>query len=113
MNMKTFHILAGITAGVLLAGAAAAQTVVVGAGDPNIDIAAVQSAVDRGGSVELKGRFSFDNPPTAHAALDGLIAVILVSHGVTISGTWDERGEMTAIYGGEIPFAVEAPDANV
>ncbi len=111
--MKALYILAGITAGVLLAGATAAQTVVVGTGDPNIDIAAVQSAVDRGGSIVLRGRFSFDNPPTTHAALDGLIAVILVSNPVTISGAWDERGEMTEIYGGEVPFAVEAPDANV
>ena len=111
--MKAFHILAGIVAGVLLAGGAPAQTVVVGTGDPNIDIAAVQSAVDRGGSIELRGRFSFDNPPTAHAALDGLIAVILVSNPVTISGTWDERGDLTTIHGGEIPFAIEAPGANV
>ena len=112
--MKAFHILAEITAGVLLGGAAApAQTVVVGTSDPNIDIAAVQSAVDRGGSIVLRGHFSFENPPTAHAALDGLIAVILVSKPVTISGTWDERGELTTIHGGEIPFAVEAPGANV
>ena len=41
------------------------------------------------------------------------MAMILVSKEVTISGTWDEHGEMTAIHGGEIPFAVEARGAGV
>jgi hypothetical protein len=48
-----------------------------------------------------------------HGTLEGLMAVILISKAVTISGTPDERGEMTAIQGGEIPFAVEAPGAQV
>ena len=41
------------------------------------------------------------------------MATILVSKEVTISGAWDEHGEMTAIDGGEIPFAVEARGAAV
>ena len=47
-------------------GALAAQPVVVtGTGDPNLDVPAVQIAVDQGGTVVLMGRFSFDRPPTA------------------------------------------------
>ena len=61
------------------AGTLVAQTVVVGTGDPDIDIAAVQTAVDRGGAVTLRGRFSFDNPPTRHGTLPDLMATILVS----------------------------------
>ncbi len=47
-----------------LAASAAAQTVVVGTGNPDLDVPAVQAAVDQGGEVILKGHFSFDNPPT-------------------------------------------------
>jgi hypothetical protein len=96
-----------------LTGTVSAQTVVVGTGDPDIDIAAVQTAVDRGGAVTLRGRFSFDNPPTRHMALPDLMATIQVSKEVTISGAWDEHGEMTTIAGGEIPFAVEVRGAAV
>jgi Right handed beta helix region len=115
MNMKALSriLIAGIAVVALFTGTVAAQIVVIGTGDPDIDIAAVQSAVDQGGSIVLRGHFSFDNPPTRHGALEGLMAVILVSKQVTISGAWDERGEMTAIHGGEIPFAVEAPGADV
>src|SRR5262249_26997656 len=41
-----------------------APTVVVGTGDPDIDVPAVQAAVDQGGDVILQGHFSFDRPPT-------------------------------------------------
>jgi len=41
------------------------------------------------------------------------MATILVSKEVTISGGWDEHGEMTTIEGGVIPFAVEARGAAV
>ena len=113
MNALHRIFIAGIAAVASFAGTVAAQTVVVGTGDPDIDIAAVQAAVDRGGSVVLRGHFSFDNPPTRHGALDGLMAVILVSKQVTISGTWDEHGELTTIDGGEVPLAVEAHGARV
>src|SRR6516165_6414868 len=46
------------------AASAGAKTVVVGTGDPDIDVPAVQAAVDQGGNVILKGHFSFDRPPT-------------------------------------------------
>ena len=102
-----------LIAGIGVAASLAAQTVVVGTGNPDTDIAAVQAAVDRGGPVVLRGHFSFDNPPSQHGALPDLMATILVSKEVTISGTWDEQGQMTAIEGGEIPFAVEARGAAV
>ena len=113
--MRALHrfFLGGITAVASFTGTVVAQTVVVGTGDPDIDIAAVQTAVDLGGAVTLRGRFSFDNPPTRHGTLPDLMATILVSKEVTISGAWDEHGEMTTIVGGGIPFAVEARGAAV
>ena len=113
--MKALYriLITGIAAVASFSGTVAAQTVVLGTGDPDIDIAAVQAAVDRGGSVVLRGHFSFDNPPIRRGALPDLMAMILVSKETTISGTWDEHGEMTAIDGGEIPFAVEARGAAV
>jgi len=95
------------------AGVAAAQRVVTGTGVADLDIAAVQAAVDGGDSVMLRGHFSFDNPPARRIALPGLMVTILISNAVTISGTLDERGEMTTILGGEIPFAVEGSGVSV
>jgi hypothetical protein len=112
--MQALHrILIGLAAAATFAGTMAAQTVVLGTGNPDIDIAAVQAAVDRGGSVVLRGHFSFENPPTGHGELPDLAAMILISKETTISGTWDEHGEMTTITGGEIPFVVEAHGAPV
>ena len=105
--------IAAVVAFGCFAGSAAAQTVVVGTGNPDIDIDAVQTAVDRGGAVVLRGRFSFENPPSRRVALPDVMATILVSKEVRISGTWDEHGQMTTIEGGEIPFAVEAHEARV
>jgi hypothetical protein len=96
-----------------LAATAAAQTVVVGTGNPNIDIPAVQNAVDRAGSIVLKGRFSFRGTPLMRGRLPELTATVLVSKSVDISGTFDDRGEITTIDGGEIPFAVEAPGSQI
>src|SRR5215472_3758375 len=97
-----------------LAASAAAQTVVVGTGNPHIDVPAVQAAVDRGGQVILKGHFSFNRPPTIVPALPGFpfpLATVLVSKGVDISGTQDE--EMATIEGGTLPFEVEARGSAV
>ena len=115
MNMQGVYrtIITGAAAVTAFAATLSAQIVVVGTGDPDIDIAAVQSAADRGGSILLRGHFSFDTPPTKHGALAGLMATVIISKQVTISGTWDEHGDLTAIQGGEIPFAVEAPGAEV
>src|SRR5262245_21058746 len=105
---------------VAMGGSAAAQTLVVGTGDPEVDVPAVQAAVDQGGEVILKGHFSFDRPPTVPTALGGGgLATILVSKAVAISGERDddrmrhEQGEMTSIEGGTTPFYVEVPGAPV
>ncbi len=98
---------------VVLAGSAAAQSVVVtGTGDPNQDVPAVQAAVDQGGRVVLMGHFSFDRPPTAPA---GSIfnRMVTVSKNVVISGSLDQSGDMAIIESGEWPFLVDAAGARV
>src|SRR6516164_10231020 len=66
--MKRIHITRWLVmfqiATLALSASAAAQTVVVGTGNPDIDVPAVQAAVDQGGDVVLKGHFSFDRSPT-------------------------------------------------
>lgn len=98
---------------VVFAGTIAAQPVVVaGTGDPNVDVPAVQTAVDRGGRLVLMGHFSFDRPPTTPA---GAIysRMVTVSKKVVISGRMDANGDMPTIEGGEWPFLVDAVDAHV
>jgi hypothetical protein len=91
---------------------AVAQTVVVGTGNPDIDVPAVQVAIDKGGQVILKGHFSFNRPPTIVPALPGFpLATILVSKSVEILGTQDE--ETATIEGGTEPFEVEARGSDV
>ena len=95
------------------------QTVVVGTGDPRIDVPAVQAAVDRGGEVVLQGHFSFRLQPTKAIApsfasmLFPRAAQVLISKAVTISGTRDARGNVATIDGGTIPFYVDAPGRRV
>jgi hypothetical protein len=105
------------------AASAPAQTVVVGTGNPDLDVPAVQAAMDQGGEVTLKGHFSFNRPPTVPTATHfaGGLATVLVSKAVAISGTQvgdtqdgdTQDGEMTSIEGGTTPFYVEAPGASV
>ena len=52
------------------AASAPAQTVVVGTGNPDLDVPAVQAAVDQGGEVTLKGHFSFHRPSVVLAKSD-------------------------------------------
>jgi hypothetical protein len=104
---------------VVLASVATAGTqTLVGTGDPDIDVPAVQAAVDQGGEVILRGHFSFDRDPTIPLAPvfqeSGYPqAMVLVSRAVAISGARDEHDddEMTSIEAGTIPFYVEAPGA--
>jgi hypothetical protein len=101
-----------------VAASAAAQTVVVGTGNPDLDVPAVQAAVDQGGEVLLQGHFSFDRPPTVPTAPElevqtGGFATVLVSKAVAISGTQDDDEEMASIEAGTIPFYVDAPGASV
>jgi hypothetical protein len=99
----------------LATSAAAQATVVVGTGNPDIDVPAVQAAVDQNGEVILKGLFSFNRTPTVPTALAGAgypAGTILVSKSVAISGEGDGDA-MTTIEGGTIPFYVEAMGAPV
>jgi hypothetical protein len=91
---------------------------VVGTGNPAVDIPAVQKAVDLSSEVFLKGRFSFDAPPTIVEQPSLLyngtaLGTILVSKTVTITGAPDEQGEMPTIEGGTNPFYVEALGSRV
>jgi hypothetical protein len=93
------------------AARASAQTVVVGTGNPDIDVPAVQAAVNQGGAVVLQGNFSFDRSPTIPTAPAGEPpAMVLVSKAVAISGA---LGGLTSIQAGQIPFYVDAPGAQV
>jgi len=79
--------------------AASAQTVLVGQDDPTVDVDAVQSAVDQGGSVLLLGTFDFGN--------DGRV---LLQKDVAISGEADASGRpITTIVGGDWPFVAPTP----
>jgi hypothetical protein len=97
--------------------------VVTGTGDPNVDVPAVQAAVDQGGAVVLRGHFSFDAPPTKPVAVqlttgaNGLppAAEVLIAKAVSISGMEDDEEDdaMTTIERGTIPFYVDAPGQSV
>jgi hypothetical protein len=90
----------------------ALAVVITGTGNPDIDVPAVQAAVDRGGQVILTGHFSFDRTPTKW--IDHVNGrTILVSRQVEITGTRDENGGITTIEGGDNPFAVDAPGGSV
>ena len=96
--------------------AAEQAVVVVGTGDPAVDVPAVQAAVDQGGDVVLKGHFSFRRSPTVAVPLAGYpLATVLVSKAVTITGAREENdeGEMATIDGGSIPFFISAPGVRV
>jgi hypothetical protein len=97
---------------IALATSALAQaTVVIGTGSPDVDVPAVQAAVDLGGDVVLQGRFSFDTAPTIPIPLQAVgfpQATILISKAVAISGA-----EGAVIEGGTIPLYVAAPGATV
>ncbi len=98
---------------VAVAGSAAAQpAVVVGTGDPNVDVPAVQAAVDRGGSLMLSGHFSFDRPPTAPAG-STYNRMVTVSKSIAIAGIRDSNGNLPVIQGGNWPFLIDAGDARV
>jgi hypothetical protein len=98
-------------------------TILVGTGNPSIDVPAVQAAVDHGGFVLLKGHFSFDKEPTRPVALTlssappraayAPAAEVLVSKAVTVSGTGESDAGMTTIESGTIPFYVNAPGQRV
>lgn len=111
-----WRFMAGFAAVLAWAISAVGQTVVWGTSNPDVDVPAVQAAVDQGGEVILRGHFSFKRTPTVPTALAGAgypSATVLVSKAVAISGPQDDGDEMTSIDGGTIPFYVEAPGASV
>jgi hypothetical protein len=95
--------------------------VVAGTGHPEVDVPAVQAAVDRGGAVILTGHFSFDAPatrpvaPALASAAGGYAptAEVLIAKGVSITGSEGDDGGMTTIDGGTIPFYVDAAGQRV
>ena len=98
---------------VAIPGSAAAQpAVLMGTGDPNLDVPAVQAAVDRGGSLTLSGHFSFDRSPTAPAG-SVYNRMVTVSKSIAISGMRDRNGDLPIIQGGDWPFLIDAEDARV
>jgi hypothetical protein len=85
--------------------------VVTGTGNPDVDVPAVQAAVNLGGKVVLSGHFSFETAPwipTPLRAVGFPPATILISKAVAISGVGD-----AIIERGTIPFYVAAPGATV
>jgi len=110
--LPKFRVALFITVTIALAASALAQaTVVTGTGNPDVDVPAVQAAVNLGGEVVLSGHFSFDTPPTIPNALQATgfpLATILISKAAAVSGDGD-----ASIDGGTIPFFVEAPGATV
>src|SRR5215831_7474034 len=95
----------------LAARALGHDTVVIGTGNPDVDVPAVQAAVDLGGKVVLSGHFCFDTAPTIATPLRAVgfpLATILISRAVAISGT-----AHATIERGTIPFYVAARGASV
>src|SRR5215471_897902 len=88
-----FRVAPVMTAAIALATSALAQaTAVTETGNPNVDVPAVQAAVNLGGDIVLSGHFSFDTPPTIQNPLQTVgfpPATILISRTVAISGIGD------------------------
>src|SRR5215471_15552360 len=109
-----FRVALVITVTIALETSALARaTVVIGTGNPAVDVPAVQAAVNLGGEVLLRGHLSFDRPPTIPTALQAVgiplaKATILISKAVAISGARD-----VSIEAGTIPFFVNAPGTTV
>jgi hypothetical protein len=102
-----------IVAALALARSIHAQPVVVtGTGDPNIDVPAVQAAVDQGSQVMLTGQFSFDRPPTTPSG-ETISRTVTLSKEVAISGGRDANGQMPTIEGGFTPFFVQAQGRRI
>jgi hypothetical protein len=102
--MKSLFIKLLITAFVIslpsLTIAAQYDSIVIGKGDPHSDVMAVQTALDKGGSVLLKGTFDFGK--------DGKVKI---SKDVNIYGETDTQGiPVTKIQGGFWTFQSTLPE---
>lgn len=89
----------------LAAVAAPAQVLLVGTGDPAIDVPAVQAAVDGNDVVLLQGTFSFS--PGAP------VPAVTIRRSVWIAGVPNEQGQIPRILGGTQPFVIAAPGSDV
>jgi hypothetical protein len=111
--MRKLNLAIVIVAATALARSILAQPVVVtGTGDPNIDVPAVQAAVNQGGQVTLTGQFSFDRAPTTPSG-ETLGRTVTLSKEVAISGGRDVNGQMPTIAGGFTPFFVQAQGKRI
>lgn len=79
------------------------QWIIEGTGDPDIDVAALQMAVDNAPEdarkIFLKGTFSFETQTGPKQ--------VIIKNWANISG-FDDFGNKAIIQGGEIPFSVES-----
>ena len=96
----------------LVRTAQAQPVTVTGTGSPDVDVPAVQAAVDQGGQVVLAGHFSFDQPSTTPNS-SIYTRIITVSNSVVISGVRDASGAYTTIQGGNWPFFIDAINSQV
>jgi hypothetical protein len=97
--------------------------VVVGTGNPLIDVPAVQHAVDQGGTVLLKGTFDFGTdsgnhiivPGRAGVAQDvkGKSTVFIYKKNVTILGVKDKKGNLLTVVRNGMPPLWIGWDGNV
>jgi hypothetical protein len=89
--------------------------VVVGANDPQVDVPAVQAAVDRGGKILLRGTFDFGTDAGNHIIVPGRpcpaqdvkgrSTIFIYQHNVTIMGEVGSHGELlTVVKNGMPPF---------
>jgi hypothetical protein len=79
------------------------ETVVKGVNDPTHDVKAVQDAVDRGGTVVLKGKFNFGNDDK-----------IIIKKDIKILGEVNEQGKpKTQVIGGRETFFSPLPSKEV
>jgi len=94
---------------------AASKSVVVGTDDPDIDVPAVQSAVDQGGTVILRGTFDFGTDAGNHIIVPGRpypeqdekgkSTVFIYQKDVMIVGETGPKGELhTVVKNGMPPF---------
>jgi hypothetical protein len=113
MQLRDARTILVLTAAFCRPATIAAQSVtLVGTGDPDIDVTAVQAAVDQNRRVVLAGHFSFDRVPTTPAGAT-YSRMVTVSRGIVISGATDQNGGMPTIDGGNWPFFIDAAGSPV
>ncbi|MDB4442700.1 hypothetical protein N9219_04705, partial [bacterium] len=108
MNLKKNLWITMTTAGLLIFLVAAGtlyayDSVVTGNNNPELDVKAVQEAVDKGGSVLLKGRFNF-----------GQKGRVNIKNDIDVIGESDSQGQpLTKITGGFWTFHSPLPSTEI